>query len=71
MENFKEKKILSISPPQQGYGCYHYDVKYQGEWEDLELIRAVDKENSPFGGRVENIYSRDGIHRSEVICYYD
>lgn len=71
MRSFKEKYILAKSDRQQGYDCYHYDVKYRGNYTEEELIKAIDSENSPFGGRVEKIYEKNGITRAKVTVYYD
>lgn len=77
-----ERKILAARMIATGYGTHKYDVKYQGEWEDMDLVTAIDNrvyDNptpeqlsiSHYGGYVKKIYEQDGITRAEVGVYYD
>lgn len=36
------RKILSANRFATGYGTHKYDVKYEGEWSDMDLITAID-----------------------------
>lgn len=77
-----DRKILVANLFKTGYGTHHYDVKYKGEWDDEELITAIDNKayDNPtaeqlvpchFGGYVEKHYSNEGITRATVGVYYD
>lgn len=77
------RKILTYRQYKSGEGTHHYDVKYTGEWEDWELINAVDtgKTDNPtreeltgnfnYGGYVERIYETEDVKRARVGVYYD
>ena len=77
------KQLLARKLLKTGYGTHTYDVKYKGEWEEQELINAVDnacyKENPTeadlyclnYGGAVTPIHNTGEIKRAEVRVYYD
>lgn len=81
----KDRRVLVANQTSMGYGTKRYDVKYYGEWEEEELISAVDngifhiptdEDLIPrhFGGYVHNYYSENkdsNIKRAEVAVYYD
>ena len=65
------RKILAVKPLKSGCGTHHYEIKYQGEWDDTALINAIDtKSYEPdeeryqelltkiynFGGYVDIVY---------------
>ena len=37
-----QRKILEHNCTRTGYGTHHYNVKYQGEWDDWALINCID-----------------------------
>ena len=78
-----DRHILSADLFNSGFGTHHYKVSYTGEWEDLDLITAVDKGlyDNPteeqlstyghYGGYVSEKTTKDGVTAAEVGVYYD
>lgn len=79
-----DRQLLAMNLYETGAGTHKYDVKYTGEWKDLELVNAVDnrctKKNptkedlycSNFGGVVYKVHSSDeNVSRALVYVYYD
>lgn len=75
----KERRITQAQLYKSGHGTHYYKVKYEGEWEDIELITAIDNrtyENptyeelsriSHYGGYVQKLNKGEAL----VEVYYD
>lgn len=77
------REIINSDKYATGYGTHKYIIEYTGDWEDMELITALDnrkyKNPSPedltishYGGYVKNkVDLGNGIKRAYVGVYYD
>lgn len=72
------REILKANMFQTGHGTHKYDAEYKGEWEDWELITAIDNRKwinpteedlriGHYGGYVR----RYGENQAIVHVYYD
>ena len=78
-----ERHILNADLFTTGYGTHKYNVSFTGEWSDLDLITAVDKQlyNNPseeqlknyshYGGNVKREKESNGVITAIVEVYYD
>lgn len=78
-----EKKIIDMHLVTSGCGTHKFYVEWTGEWEEIDLITAVDnrivgrvptdedlKRACHFGGRIEDYKVRANGVQTGIVCVY-
>lgn len=83
MQNQEKRKIYKADLYYTGHGTHKFHCLFTGDWDEIDLITAVDnrvfddpKEEdlkiSHYGGVVKNYrVNGDGTQEAEVYVYYD